>query len=368
MLKVSNSEPTNMERTTYNILLGIISFFSLALNSVMLLLLFKPRHRREQNRRTRVKRLLLLQLASSDMIKSTLGYGLEIINSYADLNHADAMCKASAFFVTFSGLASICHVSLLAVDICYNVCRPLSGIGVGRSVYVMPVLGWLYALIWALPPLIGWNNYTFIAQQCSLEWTAEGKAGKSYLFSLFFFCFILPVAVIITSFGCIVYRLKKKSSCQSFHQRTKSLLAKKYRSAKSSGMKMCISITTAFIIAWLPYAVVSLCVVIGGLNRVPGIALQVSGMFAKTSSITNPLVYFYTNKAFKTITTSFTRFFWSKSHAGSQRDNILRTTQQVDSTKTRDTNSNTRCTTHDTGCTTHDAGCTTHEAHQETPF
>ncbi len=294
-----------MDQPSRNIVVGVILFSALTLNTLMLLTL-RPLHRCKKL--SKMRYVLLIHLAISDLIQASLGYGLDIADKLL-VKQLEILCTASAFFVTFCGLASICHLSLLAVDVCINVCRPLVRLEGGKGLFLLPFIGWTYALIWAGLPLFGWNEYIPESnKQCTLKWTAEKLQDKIYLLCLFVFCFILPIIIIIVSFVRIQLQLQRKlSSKMVMEQGRDSLLANQYRSAQRSGVKLCFIMISSFIIAWLPYAVVALCIVFLGYNVIPSMALQIAGLFAKTSAVLNPLVYFYNSRDARPLIVSFFR-------------------------------------------------------------
>lgn len=56
-------------------------------------------------------------------------------------------------------------------------------------------------------------------------------------------------------------------------------------------LQLSIAVCLGFLAAWTPYAVVALWAVCGGAGQVPALAFVLSAVFAKSSTLYNPLVY-----------------------------------------------------------------------------
>ena len=63
----------------------------------------------------------------------------------------------------------------------------------------------------------------------------------------------------------------------------------------SFSIKMCGTVVVFHIITWLPYTILCMWTVIGDPSTVPWLRLA-APIFAKTSTIVNPFIYFMTNK------------------------------------------------------------------------
>nr|QYF06567.1 ciliary opsin [Macrobiotus sp.] len=58
---------------------------------------------------------------------------------------------------------------------------------------------------------------------------------------------------------------------------------------------MVILMVAAFLLAWMPYAVVSLIVVFGGDHLITASAAAAPAILAKSSIVYNPVIYVLTN-------------------------------------------------------------------------
>ena len=111
----------------------------------------------------------------------------------------DTSCTTIAFLHTFLALTSISHFTILATTRACVIWKPiqckitLEKVGVRTCVIS---LGWGYALFWSMMPMLGWSGYSLEANGiiCSVDWRSKTTSSKAYIYSLFFFCFVLPVA------------------------------------------------------------------------------------------------------------------------------------------------------------------------------
>nr|QYF06556.1 ciliary opsin [Ramazzottius sp.]QYF06575.1 ciliary opsin [Ramazzottius sp.] len=58
---------------------------------------------------------------------------------------------------------------------------------------------------------------------------------------------------------------------------------------------MVVLMILAFLVAWLPYAVVCIIVMAGGQHLISATAAGVAPVFAKTSMVYNPIIYVLLN-------------------------------------------------------------------------
>lgn len=78
-----------------------------------------------------------------------------------------------------------------------------------RTVQVMLVGTWLYALLWAVFPLIGWGAYgpEPFGLSCTLAWAEMKEHSPSFVISMFAMNLAIPAIIIICCYFGIIYRL-----------------------------------------------------------------------------------------------------------------------------------------------------------------
>lgn len=73
---------------------------------------------------------------------------------------------------------------------------------------------WLYALFWTLPPLLGWSSYgpEGPGTTCSVQWHLQSPSSISYVVCLFIFCLLLPLLLMVYSYGRILITIRQVRS------------------------------------------------------------------------------------------------------------------------------------------------------------
>lgn len=68
---------------------------------------------------------------------------------------------------------------------------------------------WLYALLWALFPLIGWGKYgpESFGLSCTLAWRDMKEQSQSFVITIFFMNLILPAIIIMSCYSGIALKL-----------------------------------------------------------------------------------------------------------------------------------------------------------------
>ncbi len=69
----------------------------------------------------------------------------------------------------------------------------------------------MYALLWAVAPLLGWNEYVPEATgtYCSIDWLSRRTSDKTYTTLIFLFAFVIPVFVIIYCYTAVWLKVKQ---------------------------------------------------------------------------------------------------------------------------------------------------------------
>ncbi|KAG7254067.1 hypothetical protein CRUP_014138 [Coryphaenoides rupestris] len=143
----------------------------------------------------------------------------------------------------------------------------------GGNIRLVCLATWVVATVWSSFPLFGWGEYVPepYGLSCTIAWRGYHTSYKDATYVLCSFaCFtLLPVLVIVVSQGLILRK-----------------------------MFFCVSL--GFIIAWAPYAVVSFLFIFHKDPRymAPG-GFVFPALFAKSSHVYNPFIYFYFNAAFQ---------------------------------------------------------------------
>nr|XP_034960868.1 parapinopsin-like [Zootoca vivipara] len=206
-----------------------------------------------------------------------------------------SFCIFQGFSVALFGLVALWSVVVCAVERYLVVCRPFKGIQFGKKHALLALLfTWLWCIMWTLPPLFGWSSYDVegIASNCALAWHREDWNSRSYHLSLFVCCFLLPLALILWSYGKLIYVLK---------QVAKSGIAQSNSTqrAETQVTKTVVIMILAFLLSWVPYAAFALTKVVNP-EVIMGPQIQSIPMYmAKTGTLYNPVIYICLNKQYR---------------------------------------------------------------------
>ncbi|NWZ98104.1 OPSO protein, partial [Nesospiza acunhae] len=200
-------------------------------------------------------------------------------------------CVLEGFAVTFFGIVALWSLALLAFERYVVICRPLRNARLrGKHAALGIVFVWSFSFIWTIPPTTGWSSYTpsKIGTTCEPNWYSGAYADRTYIITFFITCFIIPLLVILVSYGKLVQKLKKVSDAQGRLGTT--------RRPERQVTRMVVFMIIAFLICWMPYATFSILV-----TAYPSIELDprlaaIPAFFSKTATVYNPIIYVFMNK------------------------------------------------------------------------
>lgn len=112
------------------------------------------------------------------------------------------------------GMTSIGTLTAIAIERYIIISRSLHGqILTETASFIIIFLIWMYSLIQALPPLVGWNRYIVehpgIA--CSLDWQTPDQNHSTFIAYIFIIGYILPVFIMSYCYIRVIYVLRKVS-------------------------------------------------------------------------------------------------------------------------------------------------------------
>ncbi|XP_053301608.1 opsin 8, group member a [Pleuronectes platessa] len=260
--------------------------------------------------------LLTVNLAITDIGMALSMYPLSITSAF---NHAwiggDASCLYYSLMGMIFSITSIMTLTMMGmVRYLVTGSPPETGIKFQRQTVYMVIIGiWLYAGLWALLPLLGWGSYgpEPFGLACSIDWTGYGNSlnHSTFILTLAVLCTFLPSLVIIFSYCAIAWKLHRAyQSIQSndFH----------YSNVEKKITLMGLSISLGFLIAWTPYVAVSFWSMFHSTEQShmsPFITL-LPCLFAKSSTMYNPFIYFIFRCAFWQEPLSLRRLWFCCTH------------------------------------------------------
>ncbi|XP_019405283.1 PREDICTED: visual pigment-like receptor peropsin [Crocodylus porosus] len=245
---------------------------------------------------------LTFNLAVSDASISLFGYSrgiIEIFNVFRDdgfIITSIWTCQIDGFLTLLFGLASINTLTVISVTRYIKGCHPDRGNYISDSnITVTLFLIWVAAFFWSVAPLLGWGSYIDrMYGTCEIDWAKASFSTiyKSYIVSIFICCFFLPVTIMLFSYVSIINTVKSNHTLSGMTDPTD-----RQRRLERNVTRISIVICTAFIIAWAPYAVISMWSACG--YPVPNLTGILASLFAKSASFYNPLIYFGMSSKFR---------------------------------------------------------------------
>jgi len=211
-------------------------------------------------------------------------------------------------------------------------------------------MSWIYSFVWAVLPFLTRNRYALegFLTSCSFDFISRNYSNRIVIISMFIGGFFIPLIIISSFYISIVTILRKNEiyltyqirntnmrNCKkiylngsnhndessfiqhsslnknlfktSVRSQSENLIKKKPRNKSSINskremklVKMVSLIVLMYLVAWTPYAVVTLAAQLGSnINYyVNPYTTSLPALFAKASSVYNPLIYTLSNKEF----------------------------------------------------------------------
>ncbi|XP_047429092.1 opsin 8, group member b [Mugil cephalus] len=272
----------------------VVTVLSIVGNVLVLVMAFK--------RWSRMKppELLSVNLAVTDLGATVTMYPLAVASAWS--HHwlgGDGACIYYGLVGFFFGIASIMNLTVLAVVrfiVSLNLQSPREKI-TWTKVKMLCMWTWLYALIWALFPILGWGRYgpEPFGLSCSLAWGEMKHSGFSFVIAVFSFNLALPTVIIICCYSSIAIKLYFTYRKSMNHGHRIPNIVKLHRRL----LVIAVLISLGFIGCWTPYGLVSLWSIFNKSSSIPPEVSLLPCMFAKSSTVYNPMIYYIFSQTFK---------------------------------------------------------------------
>ncbi|XP_077147652.1 opsin-5 [Ranitomeya variabilis] len=247
----------------------------------------------KRKKKLRPAEIMTINLAISDLGISVTGKPFSIVSFFSHRwVFGWSVCQWYGWTGFFFGCGSLITMTVVSFDRYLKICYLKYGTWLKRSHAFMSVFfAWIYASFWATLPLVGVGNYAPepFGTSCTLDWwlAQASLRGKVFVLSIFFFCLALPTAVIVFSYAMII--AKVKSSAQEVAQY--DTRNQNNHTLEMKLTKVAMLICAGFLIAWIPYAVVSIWSAFGKPDSVPIEFSVVPTLLAKSAAMYNPIIY-----------------------------------------------------------------------------
>ncbi|XP_034993694.1 vertebrate ancient opsin [Zootoca vivipara] len=238
---------------------------------------------------------VIVNLSVADFLVSLIGGTISFLTNlkgYFFMGHW--ACVLEGFAVTFFGIVALWSLALLAFERYVVICRPLGNMRLkGKHAALGVAFVWVFSFIWTIPPTMGWSSYTTskIGTTCEPNWYSGDYNNRTFIITFFTTCFILPLLVILISYGKLMRKLRKVSDTQGRLGST--------RKPERQVTRMVVIMILAFLICWSPYAAFSILV-----TTCPSVELDprlaaIPAFFSKTATVYNPVIYAFMNSQFR---------------------------------------------------------------------
>nr|XP_006113671.1 opsin-5-like isoform X1 [Pelodiscus sinensis]XP_006113672.1 opsin-5-like isoform X1 [Pelodiscus sinensis]XP_006113673.1 opsin-5-like isoform X1 [Pelodiscus sinensis]XP_006113674.1 opsin-5-like isoform X1 [Pelodiscus sinensis]XP_025035785.1 opsin-5-like isoform X1 [Pelodiscus sinensis] len=266
-------------------LYAVFGVCSLCGNSILLYVSYKKKNL------LKPAEFFIINLAISDLGMTLTLYPLAVTSS---LSHrwlyGKQVCLFYAFCGVLFGICSLTTLTLLSTVCCLKICFPAYGNRFTRQHgWILIACAWAYAAIFACSPLAHWGKYGAepYGTACCIDWhfSNANTVAMSYTVALFVFCFILPCGVIVTSYTLILITVKESRKAVEQHVSGPTRMS----NVQAITVKMSIAVCIGFFAAWSPYAIIAMWATFGSIEEIPPLAFAVPAVFAKSSTLYNPI-------------------------------------------------------------------------------
>lgn len=202
-----------------------------------------------------------------------------------------------------SGFISINTLAMIAIERFFVIVirEPYRHIRTSNKTVLISIMFiWIYSFVWAICPLIGWGSIILEGSMtsCTFDFFSRDVNTKSYVASILVFCFTVQLFLIICSYVRIYLKVlqheKEIVNCYSDGNNTLQIQnrkVRKFRSVHVKTAKISLVIISIFCLSWTPYAVVAIIGNFGDASVITPLASTIPGVFAKLSTVLNPMIY-----------------------------------------------------------------------------
>ncbi|XP_066519883.1 vertebrate ancient long opsin b isoform X2 [Hoplias malabaricus] len=191
-------------------LMFVVTSLSLTENFAVMLVTYKFKQLRQP------LNYIIVNLSVADFLVSLIGGSISFLtNACGYFFLGRWACVLEGFAVTFFGIVALWSLAILAFERFFVICRPLKNVRLGGKHAALGLLFvWTFSFICTIPPVFGWNSYTVskIGTTCEPNWYSTDYSDHTYIITFFVTCFILPLGVIIVSYGKLMQKLRKVSN------------------------------------------------------------------------------------------------------------------------------------------------------------
>ncbi|CAF3825136.1 unnamed protein product [Adineta steineri] len=287
----------------------------ITLNGIILSILCDSKHRRSPID------IFIICLCISDLLASLLGIPLPLTSNLAcRWLYGKYLCYYEGFIAYFVGMVGLYLLTALSLNRYWIIVTPNREEFVTfKTAYISVFLSILGGLFWAVPPILGWNDYTLEGARtsCSIRWQDRTVNVISYNILMFVFAYIVPLSVMIYCNICIYLKVRQVAKNKLLWNKSSTILRshQKRQNVEQRLAKTVFIIILTFSIAWTPYAFVAFISSFFSPTIISPLGASIPAIFAKSSVYFNPFVYIMSNSHIRS-----KLFHWRKTINRTQSD------------------------------------------------
>ncbi|XP_045423713.1 RPE-retinal G protein-coupled receptor isoform X1 [Lemur catta] len=178
-------------------------------------------------------------------------------------------CQAHGFQGSLTVFASICGSAAIAWGRYHHYCTR-SQLSWSTAISLV-LFVWVSSAFWAALPLLGWGHYNHepLGTCCILDYSRGDRNFISFLFTMAFFNFLMPLFITLTS-----YRLMEQKLRKSGHLQVNTTLPAR-----------------TLLLGWGPYALLYLYATVADVTSISPKLQMVPALIAKTVPTINAINY-----------------------------------------------------------------------------
>jgi len=246
--------------------------------------------------------MLVMNLAVSDLLLMLCLIPECVFNFFSGgpWRFGEMACLIHSFTGALCGYNQIMTLTMISWDRYNVIVNGFKGTPLTFSkVIIMITFSWLFALGWSISPLVGWGYYAMdgMLGTCSFDMVTTNMNNKTHILASCVVMYVIPVIVIIACYYQIVqavFHHEDELRQQAKKMNVTSLRSNSEQQALSVEIriaKIAIMNVTLWLMAWTPFAVVSVIGTWGNTSLITPLVCELPVILAKTSCVYNPIIY-----------------------------------------------------------------------------